>query len=87
MYWSQVKSRSDLAEDNLSLKVFLEEQSKTKQPEERGNLGTVFFKENSTVWLADALMVCPTVDGPWACFQLCAITSKAAGTFPVQALV
>lgn len=51
MYWSQVKSRSDLAEDNLSLKVFLEEQSKTKQPEERGNLGTVYFKENSTGYL------------------------------------
>lgn len=83
----QVKSRSDLAGDNLSLKVFLEEQSKMKQQEKRGNFGTLFIKENSTVKLADPLMLCSTVDGPWACFQLCAITSKAAGTFPEQAFV
>lgn len=45
----QVKSRFQLAEDNLSLKVFLEEQSKMKQQEERGNSGFFFVKENSTV--------------------------------------
>lgn len=45
----QVKSRFQLAEDNLSLKVFLEEQSRVKQREERGNSGTLFIKENPTV--------------------------------------
>ena len=34
----QVKSRSDLAGDNLSLKVFLEEQSKMKQQRENREL-------------------------------------------------
>lgn len=46
----RVKSRFQLAEGSLSLKVFLEEQPKMKQQEERGNSGILLIKENSTVY-------------------------------------
>lgn len=79
----QVKSRFQLAEGSLSLKVFLEEQSKMKQQEERGTSGILFIKGNAlfTSCPSDGLESDGPVDGLWACFRLCAITAKLQGRF------
>lgn len=73
-------------EDNLNLKVFLEEQSRRNSQRKEGNFGTVFFKENSTVWLADALMVCPTVDGPGLVSSFALSQAKLLGRFQYKPL-